>query len=84
MVGGSEDGNNFPHKLLLTNTQISRICKAFVNGLSVNLKVLPEPFKQLDSTADSVLNLFSEESKNKKRIVKTFLEMKDLIFSLKK
>ena len=53
MVGGSEDGTNFPHKLLLTNTQISRICKAFVNGLSVNLKVLPEPFKQLDSTADS-------------------------------
>ena len=28
------DENNFPHKLLLTNTQISKLCKAFLNGSS--------------------------------------------------
>ena len=34
VVGYSNDGNNFPHKLLLTNTQVSRLYKGFVNGSS--------------------------------------------------
>ena len=38
-VGDSNDGNNFPHKLLLTNTQISRLRKAFTNGSSANIKL---------------------------------------------
>ena len=28
--------NNFPHKLLLTDTQISGLCKAFANGSPAN------------------------------------------------
>ena len=36
VVGNSNDETNFPHKLLLTNTQVSRICKAFLNGSSAN------------------------------------------------
>ena len=32
IVGDSNDENNFPHKLLLTNTQVSKLCKAFANG----------------------------------------------------
>ena len=31
-VGNSNDQTSFPHKLLLTNTQVSRICKVFENG----------------------------------------------------
>ena len=31
LVGDSNDENNFPHKLLLTNTQVSKLCKAFAN-----------------------------------------------------
>ena len=31
VVGDSNDENNFPHKLLLNNTQVSRLCKAFAN-----------------------------------------------------
>ena len=30
---------NFPHNLLLTDRQVSSICKAFVNNLSVNVKL---------------------------------------------
>ena len=37
-VGDSNDGNNFLHKLLLTNTQVSRFHKAFANFSSVNIK----------------------------------------------
>ena len=39
VVGDSNDENNFPHKLLLPNTQVSRICKAFENGSSANVKL---------------------------------------------
>ena len=39
MVGESNDQTNFPHKLLLTNTQVSRIRIAFVNGSSTNIKL---------------------------------------------
>ena len=39
VVGGSNDENNFPHKLLLTNTHISRLHKAFVNNSSANVKL---------------------------------------------
>ena len=38
-VGDSNDENNFPHKLLLTNTQVSRLHKAlFSNNSSRNIK----------------------------------------------
>ena len=40
VVGDSKDKNNFLHKLLLTNTQVSRLCKAFANGSSANIKLL--------------------------------------------
>ena len=39
IVGDSNDQNNFLHKLLLTNTQVSRLRKAFANGSSVNMKL---------------------------------------------
>ena len=34
----SNDENNFPRKLLLTNTKVSRIRKAFANNYSANTK----------------------------------------------
>ena len=38
-VGDSNDENNFPHKLLLTNTQVSKLRKAFANSSSANIKL---------------------------------------------
>ena len=32
IIANSNDETNFPHKLLLTNTQVSRLCKAFTNN----------------------------------------------------
>ena len=37
MVGDNE--NNFPHKLLLTNRQVSNLRKAFANHLSADIKL---------------------------------------------
>ena len=38
-IGNSNDEINFPHKLLLTNTHILRLHKAFANGSSANIKL---------------------------------------------
>ena len=38
VVGDSNEENNFMHKLLLTNTQISELCKDFANGSLANIK----------------------------------------------
>ena len=38
MVGNSGDDTNFPHELLLTNTQVANIRKAFANNLSTDIK----------------------------------------------
>ena len=39
VVGDSIDKNNFPQKLLLTNTHVSKLRKAFVNGSLTNIKL---------------------------------------------
>ena len=36
----SNDENNFSHKLLLTNTQVWKLCKAFANNSTANIKLL--------------------------------------------
>ena len=37
MIGNNE--TNFPHKLLLTNRQVSNLCKAFANYLSADIRL---------------------------------------------
>ena len=36
-IGNSINETNIPHKMLLTNIQVSKICKAFVNGSSASI-----------------------------------------------
>ena len=38
-VGDSNDKSNFPHKLLLTHTQVLKLYKALANGSSANIKL---------------------------------------------
>ena len=39
MIGNSDDENSFPHKLLLTNRQVSNLCKAFANHSWTDIKL---------------------------------------------
>ena len=39
MTGNSDDGTNFPHKLLLTNGQVANLCKAFANNFTTDIKL---------------------------------------------
>ena len=39
VTGDSDDRTNFPLKLLLTDTQVSKLCKDFANNLLANIKL---------------------------------------------
>ena len=39
MIGNSDNEANFPHKLLLTNTQVANLCKTFANHISTDIKL---------------------------------------------
>ena len=47
MTGNSNDETNFPHKLLLADTQVSEIPKAFGNGSSANIKFSKTHFSKM-------------------------------------
>ena len=40
VIGYSNDETSFPHKMLLTNATVLRICKDFANGSSAIIKFL--------------------------------------------
>ena len=39
VIDDSNDKNSFPHKLLLTDTKVSKLRKAFTNNFSANIKL---------------------------------------------
>ena len=47
LIGNSNYETNFLHKLLLTDTQVSRIRKAFANGSSSNIKFSKTQFSKI-------------------------------------
>ena len=53
VVGDSNNETDFPHKLLLTNTQVSNLRKDFANNLSANKKYLKLNCMQQDNQEDS-------------------------------
>ena len=53
VVGDSNNETDFPHKLLLTNTQVSNLRKDFANNLPANKKYLKLNCIQQDNQEDS-------------------------------
>ena len=47
VVGDSMDETDFAQKLFLTNTQLSRLHKAFANNSSANIKLLKNQLSQI-------------------------------------
>ena len=58
MIGNSGDGTNFPHTLLLTNTQVANLCKVFANSSSTDIKLSKSqlPKIQEDFLADFLVH----------------------------
>ena len=55
--GDSSDANNFPHKLLLTNTQVSKFHKAFANNSSANIKLSETQLHETEQSRGSLSRL---------------------------
>ena len=39
IIGNANDESNFAHTLLLTNRQVTKVCEAFADNLSANIKL---------------------------------------------
>ena len=39
MIGNSDDETNFPHKLFITDRQVTNLCKAFASHTSADIKL---------------------------------------------
>ena len=48
VVGKSNDENNFLHKLLLADTQVSKLHKALANGSSTKIKLSKTQLHKID------------------------------------
>ena len=57
MIGDSNDENNFPHELLLTDRQVSSICKAFSNSSSVDIKFSKTQLSRMIQSGEFLGNL---------------------------
>ena len=50
VIGDSNDENNFLGKLLLTNTQVSKLYKAFRNNSSANIKLIGTQLHKIEES----------------------------------
>ena len=77
---------NFPYKLLLTNTQVSRICKAFANGSSANIKFSKIQLSRMVQSERTSMHgdLLQLLDKITKSMLKASLEIPDIIDKAKK
>ena len=52
VVGDPRDENNFPHKLFLTNLQVSKLHKAFANSSSTKRKLSKTQLYKIGQSGD--------------------------------
>ena len=59
LIGNSSDETNFPRKLLLTDTQVPKICKAFANSSSANIKFSKPQISKMIQSGEFLTDIFS-------------------------
>ena len=64
VVGDSNDKNNFPHKFLLTNTQVSKLRKAFGNSSSATIKLSDTQLHKIGQSRGSLARFLQPLQKN--------------------
>ena len=85
VVGDSNDENNFPHKLLLTNTQVSKPRKAFANNSSANKKLSKTQLHKIGQSGGFLDRLFGPLLKTGLLLMKNVLKplAKSVLISLR-
>ena len=72
MVGDNE--TNFPHKLLLTNRQVSNLRKAFSNHLSADIKLSKTQFSKMIQSGGFLGRLLSPLPKTGLPLIKNVIK----------
>ena len=73
MTGNSDDETNFPHKLLLTNRQVSNLLKGFSNNLLANIKLSKTQVLKIIQSGGCLGRLLGSLLKNGLRLMKHVL-----------
>ena len=84
-VGDSNNENNFPHKILLTNTQVSKLRKAFANNSSANMKLLKAQLHQIIKSREFLSRLLEPLLKTGLPVMKNIIKplAKNVLISLR-
>ena len=74
VVGDSNDKNNFPDKLLLTNTQVSKVCKAFANNRVAKIKLSKTQLHKIGQSGRSLGRLLGPLLKSGLSLIENILK----------
>ena len=74
IIDDFNDGNNFPHKSLLTNTQVSRLCKAFANNSSANRKLSKTQLQKVEQPGEFLGRFLGPLLKTESPLIGNLLE----------
>ena len=73
MIGDNE--TNFPHKLLLTNRQVSNLCKAFANHSSADIKLSKTQLSKIIQSGGFLSRLFCPLPKTELSLMKNVIKL---------
>ena len=73
-VGDSNDESNFLHKLLLFNTQVSKLRKAFANNSSANIKFSKAQLHKMGQSGGFLGRLLGPLLKTRLRVIENVLK----------
>ena len=74
MIGDSNDETNFPHKLLLTDQQVSNIRKAFANHSSTDIKLSKSQLSKMIQLGGFLGKLLSPLLKTRLPLIKNVIK----------
>ena len=72
MIG--DDETNFPHKLLLSNRQVTNLRKAFANNLLTDIKLLKTQISKMIQSGDFLGRLLGPLLKTGLRLIKNVIK----------
>ena len=74
VAGDSNDENNFPHNLLLTNTQVSKLRRAFTNGSLANIKLIKTQMHKIGQSGGNLGRLSGLLLKRELSLIRNILK----------
>ena len=80
MIGDSNDETNFSHRLLLNDRQVSKLCKAFANNSSTNIKLSKIQLSKIVQSGGFIGKLLGPLLKTGLPLIKNVVTPLDKIF----